>query len=703
MREIHRVAFEGEPDFVNVRRVVRHLAQLLEFDQRDVVKITAAVSELVRAAATSRGTVEASFSLDDERVSCAPRLIIEVIGPGLAPAKRKRGTPAAECVVAAEKLLERVVGAAEPNALRFAKSLPERAAPTTSKHLTALRTELKRLDAPRRDLSRQELLRQGHELAEALLDVEERKQELITLNSELSDTNRGVVALYAELDERANSLRRADELKTRFFSHMSHEFRTPLNSILALSDMLLEEADGPLLAEQRRQVGLIRGGVADLLDLVGDLLDLAKMDAGRTKISVAEFAVGTLFGALRAMIRPLLGASAVSLEFGTAAELPALVSDEGKVTQILRNFLSNAVKFTERGTITVSARLVTAGEAVAGAVSESDSVLFAVADTGIGIAPEHQAAVFEEFRQVENRLQRKARGSGLGLPLCRRLAGLLGGRVWVESKVGHGATFYLLVPRVHDTANEQHPGDPRPRLLIVDERAERRAGLSQAFRESAFLPIEAASTEITAASLAVLQPMAAIVDAASVAPAVLDALRAAAVPLVAAPKTEIPGERLVAETYRAVLRTKLERILIVDDDEAYRMILGRHVALFCERVRATANASDGIVAARNGEVDCVVLDLIMPDVDGFEVLQQLRGDETTAHLPVVVCSSKALTADEQGLLRRLKASFLPKGALGAPQVARALLDARHLVGAFERVTESAPDGRQYAAFAPRRR
>jgi CheY-like chemotaxis protein len=445
-----------------------------------------------------------------------------------------------------------------------------------------------------------------------------------------------------------------------------------------------------LLAEQRRQVGLIRDGVADLLDLVGDLLDLAKMEAGKTQISVVEFGVGTLFGALRAMIRPLLGTSAVSLDFGDTAELPPLCSDEAKVTQILRNFLSNAVKFTERGTITVSARLVPAGESLAGAAAETDSVLFAVADTGIGIAPEHQGAIFEEFKQVENRLQRKARGSGLGLPLCRRLAGLLGGRVWVESAPGRGATFYLLIPRVHHTASEQHPGDPRPRLLIVDERAERRAALGQVFRDSAFLPVEAVTSEVTAASLAVLRPTAAIVDAASVAPGVLDALRAAAVPLVAAPKTdEARGEELVAETYRAVLRTKLERILIIDDDETYRMILGRHVAPFCERVRATAKASDGMVAARNGEVDCVVLDLIIPDVDGFEVLQRLRDDAATAHLPVVVCSSKSLTADEQALLRRLKAPFLPKGALGAPQVARALLDARRLVGAVECVTESA--------------
>jgi CheY-like chemotaxis protein len=316
--------------------------------------------------------------------------------------------------------------------------------------------------------------------------------------------------------------------------------------------------------------------------------------------------------------------------------LPPLVGDEGKVMQILRNFLSNAVKFTERGTITVSARLVRAGEPLPGGAPESDSVLFAVADTGIGIAPQHQAAIFEEFRQVENRLQRKSRGSGLGLPLCRRLAGLLGGRVWVESELGHGATFYLLLPLVHETALAQHSADLRPRLLIVDERPERRAALGELFRDSAFLAIEAAASEVTSASLAALQPTAAIVDTANTAPAALEALRAAAVALVPLQSADEIREQIVADTYRAVLRPKLRYILVVDDDEAYRTILCKQLAPFCERVRATDGAKEAMVALRTGEVDCAVLDLIMPEIDGLTLLQQIRDDGTTAHLPVVV-------------------------------------------------------------------
>jgi signal transduction histidine kinase/CheY-like chemotaxis protein len=680
MHSLHRVDFDGAPDLVHVRRVARRLAQLLHFDPRDEVKLTAAVSELTRAASSAGGgSVRVEFAI------VGSRLVVEVSGPGLAATSRKRGSLASEGVTAAEKLLQQFAETSVPDALRFGKPLPARTPELTSERLVAVSAELKRMDPHRVDGSGDEVQQQSRELAAALLDLEERKQELATLNAELSDTNRGVMALYAEIDERASQLRRAGELKTRFFSQMSHEFRTPLNSILALTDMLLDETDGPLVSEQRRQVGLIRDGVSDLLELVGDLLDLAKMEAGKTPLNIASFGVSTLFGALRGMIRPLLGNAAVALELDDASGLPPLVTDEAKITQILRNFLSNAVKFTERGAISVSARLVAPGDFVTGVAVDEENVLFAVADTGIGIAPPDQSAIFEEFQQVENRLQRRSRGTGLGLPLCRRLAGLLGGRVWVESELGQGATFYLLVPRVHETARVADSADLRPKLLIVEERPERRAAVAEAFRDSAFSPVESPAAEVTAPRLALWQPTAAIIDVANATSAALQALRAAAIPLVPAPNAADKLEQLVLETYRAVLRMTVRRILIIDDDEAYRTILGRHLAPFAERVRATGDCHDGLAVARSGDIDCLVLDLIMPEVDGFVLLQKIRADISTEHLPVVVCSSKSLSAEEQTLLRRLHAPFLPKDALAPVQIARALLDAGRLVPAAARV------------------
>ena len=257
------------------------------------------------------------------------------------------------------------------------------------------------------------------------------------LNRELAETNNGVVALYAELDDRAEQLRQASDLKSRFLSYMSHEFRTPLGSVTSLAGILLDRTDGPLNDEQQRQVEFIRSSALELTEMVNDLLDLAKVEAGRITISPAWFEMVDLFSALRGMFRPIVDSEAVDLVFEEPEDVPQLFTDHKKLSQILRNFVSNALKFTPRGTVTVSASYDGAG-----------IVTFSVRDTGIGISAEHVASLFNDFVQIESPLQRRLRGTGLGLSLSRKLATVLGGHVRVESEVGAGSTFYLVVPAV---------------------------------------------------------------------------------------------------------------------------------------------------------------------------------------------------------------------------------------------------------------
>ncbi|MDQ7968454.1 MAG: ATP-binding protein [Oxalicibacterium faecigallinarum] len=245
-----------------------------------------------------------------------------------------------------------------------------------------------------------------------------------------------MVALYAELDEKADHLRRADEMKSRFLSNMSHEFRTPLSSIRALSKLLLDGVDGELTQEQETQVKFILKGADDLSELVNDLLDLAKIEAGKTEIRPTAFQVSELFDALRGMLKPLLVSDHVKLLFEAAPSLPRLITDESKLSQILRNFISNALKFTEMGNVTVSAVASADGSVIA----------FSVQDTGIGIAPADQQLIFEEFSQVQSHLQHRAKGTGLGLPLCKKLASLLGGSISIQSQVGQGSTFTVTIP-----------------------------------------------------------------------------------------------------------------------------------------------------------------------------------------------------------------------------------------------------------------
>jgi signal transduction histidine kinase len=273
-------------------------------------------------------------------------------------------------------------------------------------------------------------------------ELNECKALVDSLTQELTETNQGVVALYAELDDRAADLREASELKSRFLSYMSHEFRTPLGSIRSLTRILLDGLDGPLTDEQEKQVRFIQGSAEELTEMVNDLLDLAKIDAGRISISPEWFEMFDLFAALRGMFKPILTNQSVDLVFEEPTDVPRVYTDDKKLSQILRNFISNAIKFTQQGEVRVSATYQTPGW-----------VTFAVADTGIGIAEEHQSALFQDFVQLDSPIQKRFRGTGLGLALSKRLAELLGGSVTVQSKLGQGSTFSAIIP-VHFTPDK---------------------------------------------------------------------------------------------------------------------------------------------------------------------------------------------------------------------------------------------------------
>lgn len=275
----------------------------------------------------------------------------------------------------------------------------------------------------------EELLRFRHEL-------QAREEELERLASELDETNRGVIALNAELEDRAAELRRANELKDRFIRDISHEIRAPIGTIQTLAHLLLDRVDGPLTREQERQVHYVVRVSDELSALVRDLLDLAKMEAGRPVVRVTEFQISELFAALRGIFRPLADDSLVALIFSDPSGLPPVRTDQMRLSQILRNFISNALRYTNEGEVRVWA------------VAEADGgeVRFCVSDTGVGIPPEQHPYLFEEFWQQEEDIARRLKGTGLGLPLAKRLAELLGGRVEVESEVGKGSTFCAIIP-----------------------------------------------------------------------------------------------------------------------------------------------------------------------------------------------------------------------------------------------------------------
>src|SRR5580692_6994826 len=404
------LSMASERDTVAARQRARQIARLLGFEAQDQTRISTAVSEIARNAFNYAGGGRVEYSIEGRT---SPQLFIIRIkdsGPGvrdletILEGRYKSLTGMGMGILGARRLMDQFQIDTTPGlgtTVWLKKLLPRRAPLWRAQDLPGLAESLAG-ESPRDEF--QELQYQNQELLNALEEIRSRQTELSRLNQELEDTNRGVVALYAELDEQADHLRRADELKSRFLSNMSHEFRSPLNSILALSGLLLSRSDGDLSSEQDQQIGYIKRAAQDLLELVNDLLDLAKVEAGKVEVRPLEFEVENLFAALRGMLRPLLLNQAVDLIFDDATHIPRVFSDEGKVSQILRNFISNALKFTERGEIRVSAALAGDGE-----------IRFCVSDTGIGIAAENIDLIFQDFAQVDNPIQKRVRGTGLGL------------------------------------------------------------------------------------------------------------------------------------------------------------------------------------------------------------------------------------------------------------------------------------------------
>jgi len=341
-----------ERDIVLARQKARQIAARLGFEGQDQSRISTAVSEIARNAYTYGHGGAVEYTLEGRT---APQVLtVRVIdhGPGIPDlAAILEGRYRSESgmglgIVGARRLMDQFEIQSTPTSgtrVVMRKLLP-RGRPVIDAPEIAQIAGTLAADEPRDAM--EEVQRQNQELLRALAELTRRQEELSILNRELEDTNRGVVALYAELDEKADHLRRADEIKTRFISNMTHEFRTPVNSIQALTGLLLDRTDGELTAEQERQVSFIRKSADALSELVNDLLDLARVEAGKTEVRPTAFRVPVLFGTLRGMLRPLLLNESVKLVFDDDADLPELHTDESKVSQILRNFVSNALKFT---------------------------------------------------------------------------------------------------------------------------------------------------------------------------------------------------------------------------------------------------------------------------------------------------------------------------------------------------------------------
>lgn len=535
--------------------------------------------------------------------------------------------------------------------------------------------------------------------------------EIVTLNRELArqkirleESNTAIRALHGELEQQADRLRASAEVKSRLVAGVSHEFRTPLHSILGLSRLLLSGSDGVLNAEQQTQVRFIRDGAEELARMINDMLDLARLDGGGMIIRAESFELRDFFSAMRGTMSPLVPDDGpVKLVFDPAPDL-ALETDHGKLAQIVRNLISNAIKFTERGVVQVSAEL------------RGDKVAISVRDTGIGIAPEDQPRVFEEFMQIDGPLQRSARGAGLGLPLAKKLAESLGGSLELASKPGVGSTFTVLVPQEHaDVAKYRQLEESartldssRAPVLVVEDDRSAVFAYERYLSMAGFQVLPVRSTQDARETLKRVRPSAILLDvmldgedtwqflaAVKRDPATAD------IPILVCTvmNREAHARALGADEFwlkpvdadqlvrklQSIATGRGARVMVVDDEPAARYLIHKCLANTPYDVLEAATGHEAIQLARTEKPDVILLDFLLEETTAFDVIDQLKADPRTRGIPIIIVTSHVLAATERQRLSAQTQAILSKEHLSRELAITRIRDALRGAGIQERV------------------
>ncbi|MGW8687564.1 HAMP domain-containing protein [Streptomyces sp. NPDC055817] len=474
---------------------------------------------------------------------------------------------------------------------------------------------------------------------ESLLSESQRlTAELRQRSDELQTTN-------AELEEKAALLATSSQYKSEFLANMSHELRTPLNSLLVLSRLLADNPSGRLSAEEVEFAVTIHQAGSDLLQLINDILDLSKIEAGRMDVHPKTLPLNKLLDYVRATFQPLSGDRGLSFDITVGENVPLeLYSDEQRLQQILRNLLSNAVKFTSSGGVELLVERATPADFEEETLRDADEIIaLSVKDTGIGIQPEMLSGIFEAFQQSDGATNRKYGGTGLGLSISRDMAALLGGRITAESEPGVGSTFTLYVP-VHYTAPAVEPLPTAGEVQAISgpgspaRRPTARAGAPaevDVFTGPASVP--RAGTTRAADDLSALD----IVDEPS-----------------SWPETTRLKEWLTGGA-AGVLANR--HILIVDDDIRNVFALTHVLGRVGITVKYAENGREGLeVLDRTPDVSLVLMDIMMPEMDGYEMIAAMRRTPRFANLPVIALTAKAMPGDREKAIESGANDYIPK-------------------------------------------
>jgi len=495
-----------------------------------------------------------------------------------------------------------------------------------------------------------------------------------------------------ELEEANVKLQEMDRLKSQFLANMSHELRTPLNSIIGFSEVLADGLLGDLSPEQKECAENILYSGEHLLALINDVLDLSKIEAGGMTLEPRTFEVAGWLEEVQATVRQLFDKESQELKVNLADDLPPLTADRFRIKQVMINLLSNANKFTpEGGKITITCRL-----------ADQDAMLFSVADTGIGIKAEDQEVIFEEFRQSSDTSAPKTEGTGLGLAISKRLVEMHGGRIWVESEYGYGATFSFLLPLAGPPDFEPEakeaialPRDAKTVLVVEDDRQfsnllafylrqegyrpiqhysgigvlERALELAPALITLDILLPERDGWEILRTLKSNYQTRDIPVMVVSAMEGVDLALNLGAEDYLAKPVHRNELQELLSRLAAPTPSDRASKILIVDDDPDIAELLNEMLPASRYTLLRAESGEQGLNIARAERPDAILLDLMMPRMNGFDVLEQLRAEEETANIPVIVLTAIDVSTEQrrflddsaQGMMR--KTCLTPKALL----------------------------------------
>jgi CheY-like chemotaxis protein/signal transduction histidine kinase len=594
-----------------------------------------------------------------------------------------------------------------------------------------LRVSNEELEEQTRSLkqSEEQLRQQQEELRAINEELEEKSAYLEAQKEQIGNKNKALEDIRRELERRARELETASQYKSEFLANMSNELRTPLNSLLLLSRDLEENTRGNLNPDQVESAGVIHKSGMELLQLINDILDLSKIEAGQMSLQIDDVDLQEAAGTIAQRFKRMAAQKGLLFEVRLADGLPPdIKTDSQRLQQILNNLLANALKFTERGSVTVELHRPSAEANLAkSGLDPSRCVAFSVKDTGIGIAADQQLLIFEAFQQADGGTARKYGGTGLGLSITRELARLLGGEIQLASRPGQGAVFTLYLPLEHPPGVDNRPpgaetetaktvaADPAPAratartvqpehirsiaddregtgpgdrsILIIEDDVDFAKILRDQCHAKGFKALIATTGEAGLALAEKLLPLAVILDIRlpgmsgctvlktlktnpatrhipvhimSVEESALENLQGGAIGFTTKPVNRQELEEAF-ESIAGVVEKKIKDLLLVEDNAQLRLGIVKLIRDADLNIVEVASGAEALAALEERRFDCMILDLGLPDMSGFDLLKRMGAGRDSAIPPVIVYTGKDLTRAEEGELRKYAETIIIKG------------------------------------------